>query len=154
MLTPNCSRTQGYFSFLKQANSIGIYTRASGTVVKTTTVDNSSPLLFCICMQFLAMVLHFCSSFTYECPRKHVRPRALGAANSSRSFLTFREKNQRTCRHCPGVSQHMTPYPVLNTSLLQIHTVLFHVLKEKALAWPPWEMFSCKLTRRKVRSLV
>lgn len=60
-------------------------------------------------MQSLEMVLHFSNSYTYECLRKH-----LGAAGLSRSFLTFRRKNQRTCRHCPGVSQHMTPYPVFS----------------------------------------
>lgn len=135
MLTPNCSRTQCWvFFFLKQAKSVGVYTTASGTVVKTTTAINSSALPLCVCMQSLAMVLHFCNSFTYECPRKHVWARASGAAGLSGSFLTFRKENQRTCRHCPGVSQHMTPYPVCNNLTIPSSYHIISRIKRKSIS--------------------
>lgn len=51
--------------------------------------------------------------------------RAWGAAGHSGSFLSFRKKNQRICRHCPGVSQHTIPYPVFKNLTIpsSYHTI-------------------------------
>lgn len=110
---------RGFFSFLKQVSSVVVYTRASGTFIKTATAIDST---LCVCMQTLAT-----QQFHLWTPKEASVSQDLGSSRSlwELSDLQKAESEDLQSLYCPVVSQHTTPPPVFNNLTIpsSFHTI-------------------------------